>query len=427
MKKLILFAFLGTLLLEGGLLAETQVPGGEHYGTWDLAGSPYILNGSITVPSGETLTIESEVEVQTHSSLYNIYIDGHLQASDPNFTGSFTEIRVNSGGVLDLTNPTVENGSVLFYDGSGGSINGGDCGAYVKILGSSSPIISNVTFTSSSPIYCPAEYFPEITDNTFDSANDATIYIQGGTVNQDMTWGVMGSVNQYRIDADVTVAVGSTLTVGPDAQLTVYRDCDLIIDGSLIVSSGSRLYIYYSSSLTVNGSATITNAEWVKLFGLYTTYGGTSSFIYVNGDLTLTNTPVAYDNDKRYTYIFVSSGGSLTVEDCNHIEVGNLYIYDGASFTCTNTYLLNNSQTISGTFSITGSDIQGGTLTFNSTASGTFNQSGRDMASTHVTIYSADVTINNCTLGGTHPPFSEPPDMLGFPLTEREIYEEEAF
>jgi parallel beta-helix repeat protein len=42
---------------------NTLIAGGNVSGTWTLASSPYHIDGEITVPNGETLTIESGVEV----------------------------------------------------------------------------------------------------------------------------------------------------------------------------------------------------------------------------------------------------------------------------------------------------------------------------------------------------------------------------
>jgi hypothetical protein len=39
------------------LSSATTVAGGDVSGTWEVAGSPYLIDGDITVPSGATLTI----------------------------------------------------------------------------------------------------------------------------------------------------------------------------------------------------------------------------------------------------------------------------------------------------------------------------------------------------------------------------------
>ncbi len=54
-------------------IASTNVSGNQ-WGTWDLAGSPYILNGDVTVEQGMTLTIEVGVEVKPTTSTITLML-----------------------------------------------------------------------------------------------------------------------------------------------------------------------------------------------------------------------------------------------------------------------------------------------------------------------------------------------------------------
>ena len=60
--------------------AQTNVPGGNVSGTWTAAGSPYQIQGDITVDTDSSLNIEAGVEVifQGHHT-FRIY--GSLQAN----------------------------------------------------------------------------------------------------------------------------------------------------------------------------------------------------------------------------------------------------------------------------------------------------------------------------------------------------------
>ncbi|MGD8627132.1 MAG: hypothetical protein PVJ34_21535, partial [Anaerolineae bacterium] len=51
----------------------TPVPGGNVSGTWTAAGSPYLIEGDITVPAGATLSIEPGVNV-IFQSWYALYV-----------------------------------------------------------------------------------------------------------------------------------------------------------------------------------------------------------------------------------------------------------------------------------------------------------------------------------------------------------------
>lgn len=61
------------------LTASTSVPEGHVSGTWTLSSSPYLIEGDITVPAGQTLTIEPGVVVE-FQNWYGLTINGKVQA-----------------------------------------------------------------------------------------------------------------------------------------------------------------------------------------------------------------------------------------------------------------------------------------------------------------------------------------------------------
>ena len=59
----VILALVGVVLTTGTpVLASTTIPGGAVSGTWTLSGSPYLIDGDITVLAGQTLTIEPGIE-----------------------------------------------------------------------------------------------------------------------------------------------------------------------------------------------------------------------------------------------------------------------------------------------------------------------------------------------------------------------------
>ena len=70
---MLLFLSLGTVF------SQTPVPGGNVSGTWTLAGSPYQINGDITIPNSQSLIIEPGVLVE-FKGYYKLDVQGRLLA-----------------------------------------------------------------------------------------------------------------------------------------------------------------------------------------------------------------------------------------------------------------------------------------------------------------------------------------------------------
>lgn len=91
MKTIIqLGAFLYFLFLSANLIADTPINGGDVSGTWAKTGSPFIVNGHITIPDDETLVIEPGVEVR-FTGYYRLLVEGTIIAiGETNDTILFT-------------------------------------------------------------------------------------------------------------------------------------------------------------------------------------------------------------------------------------------------------------------------------------------------------------------------------------------------
>jgi hypothetical protein len=63
MKYLLVFTLFLSLLSSNPIQAETHIPGGEVSGVWDLAGSPYYIEGNCIIISNSTLEIEPGVVI----------------------------------------------------------------------------------------------------------------------------------------------------------------------------------------------------------------------------------------------------------------------------------------------------------------------------------------------------------------------------
>lgn len=87
-----LFLFIG----KQNIFSQTIVPAGVVSGTWDLAGSPYLIQGGIMIANGTTLTIEPGVTVDFQGSYLFLVMGTLLAEGTPadsiKFTASNTSI-----------------------------------------------------------------------------------------------------------------------------------------------------------------------------------------------------------------------------------------------------------------------------------------------------------------------------------------------
>jgi hypothetical protein len=191
--------------------ADTHVSGTLSGATWSKAGSPYILDATVTVPSGYTLTVDAGVVVKSASTA-KLVIQGRIVAtgngSDPvlftasnsswlGITLSFAdassvldrcilEKASNEVVTLDNCSCTIRNCTVRdsigagvtypctgirltssspgitecsFVNNSASSASGYDIGAALKIDGNSHPRIRNCLFANNSGAYIVANNF----------------------------------------------------------------------------------------------------------------------------------------------------------------------------------------------------------------------------------------------------------------------------
>jgi hypothetical protein len=96
---------------------QTDIAGGNVNGVWTKTGSPYHINGEITVPTGETLTIEPGVKVE-FSGHYKFNIQGRLLAiGSAQDTISFTAQDHLTGwhGIRFNNTPSTNDSSKLIF------------------------------------------------------------------------------------------------------------------------------------------------------------------------------------------------------------------------------------------------------------------------------------------------------------------------
>jgi len=108
---------IGALESKLGNPFHTDIPGGNVSGTWTLSNSPYHINGEITIPNGETLTIEPGVEV-IFTGHYKFNVQGRLLAiGTQQDTITFTAQNPETGwhGIRFLNTPETNDTSKIIY------------------------------------------------------------------------------------------------------------------------------------------------------------------------------------------------------------------------------------------------------------------------------------------------------------------------
>lgn len=137
----------------GGLL--TDVPGGTVSGVWTTAGSPYRINGEITIPNDSTLTIEPGVEV-VFMGHYKFNVQGRLLAVGTQLDSiHFTAANTQTGwhGIRFHSTPGTNDSSKISYcsfrygKANTGDYNGADrCGGAISIRGFSKLAVAHSLF-----------------------------------------------------------------------------------------------------------------------------------------------------------------------------------------------------------------------------------------------------------------------------------------
>jgi hypothetical protein len=143
---------------------QTPIPGGEVSGTWTLAASPYLIQGSIMIANDSVLTIEPGVIINFQGS-YLFLILGQLNAygtiqDSIHFTASDTTVGW-LGIRFDNTAFSNDTSKIYFCEieyGRAIGISPGNCGGAFYFDNFSKAVVSNCSMTNCSAYYGGAIY-----------------------------------------------------------------------------------------------------------------------------------------------------------------------------------------------------------------------------------------------------------------------------
>ena len=254
MYKKFLFSLFSITFLTLSALGAT-IPGGAVSGTWDVANSPYYIEGNITIQSDDTLTIEPGVEVEFQGD-YGLTVTGLLEAvgtetdsikffpvsvstgwagiqfdDAPNSShliycslrnaGERVDEFSGTGGIVcSNSNPVIERCNI--YDNTSGSdLFGGG----ITISNTSSPEITHCTFTG----------------NLSPTGGGIAIFISNATITNCFftdncgVWG--GGVYLYNSQAILTDCEINNAAVGGQWGGGIYGENSMIVLTNCIISN----------------------------------------------------------------------------------------------------------------------------------------------------------------------------------------------
>ncbi len=305
------FSILALLLFARCVTAQTQVSGNQS-GTWTKAASPYILTGTVTVPTGQTLTLQPGVVVQFAYFNYDLTVNGTLTAvgtaaDSIRFKGKWYDNNSTHGGEINFASTTTN--SVLDYvviDSLGDTYFSANSSA-VYINSPAKPTINHtrIAHTKASEdinTWLGGAEFITNTPNTI-------LGIRGGTSSGNTTLNKQGGNSYYRLLGSQTIASGDTLTLQPGVVVQFpYFNYDLTVNGTLTAVGTAADSIrfkgkWYDNNSThggeINFNSTTTNSvlDYVVIDSLGDTYfSANSSAVYINSPAkpTINHTRIAH-------------------------------------------------------------------------------------------------------------------------------------
>ena len=268
--------------------ADATDVSGSQSGTWNLAGSPYVVTGDVTVPNAQTLTIDPGVQVRFNQNR-QMTINGTIVANGT--SGSHITFTSN------LPSPAAGSWYYLYFSGAdiGCSLTycdflygglGGSGMAYFYSSGTNVSM-SQCTFNQSAShgINCNSSSFPSISDCSFSNLASYAIrmYPKGveqlsgtmtvsGTKTIDVPAGSVDGLGDssaiwpdlgvpYIFTGDITVPNAKTLTLNPGVTIKFNTNRQMTVNGVLVADGIPSEHITFTSN-----DATPAPGDWYYVY-----------------------------------------------------------------------------------------------------------------------------------------------------------------
>jgi parallel beta-helix repeat protein len=303
----VLGGFAGFLDFGSENVQATNVSGAQYDGfggPWNPLGNPYIVVGDVTVPTGQTLTIEPGVVVK-FDGVYSIYVSGILMAVGTaanriNFTsnkaspstGDWQQIRVDSPGRIEIKycdlsyswsalylwstsnnnishNRMISNGAGVYLDWASNNdirnntISNGNGGIHAAVSHNVNITNNRVISNNVNGIYLASSMNANISNNEF---FDDGVHIQGSKLIYYNTHVipdnnlVNGKPLYYHKDCSDEIIDG--INVG---QLIIVNCADVDINNLRINNTDIGMYFVYSTNVSANNSDILYNNEAITI------------------------------------------------------------------------------------------------------------------------------------------------------------------
>jgi parallel beta-helix repeat protein len=317
MKSLFsLLTFIIILTFTTVLSAQTIVPPGPVSGTWTEAGSPYLVQGEITIQTGTTLNIEAGVEVNFQGH-YKFIINGYLEA-----------LGTEADSILfTAANPTTGWHSLRFINAQDSSHLSYCVIKYGKATGSGDDAVGGgIQCTNSNPVIMHSSIRLNYAQSyeggisVLYSSNPTIAYCDISNNSAEVEGGIgcynncSPIIDNCTITNNVAVLAGGGIYIDGNSN-PVITNCIIADNAAGSIHNGGGLMIYN------NSSPIITNCE---ITGNSAAGNGGGIRISANSNPIITDCTISGNTAG-------TDGGGISCEDCPNPVITNCAIFGNSA------------------------------------------------------------------------------------------------